>query len=288
MKNTNDKIVVSARVNAAAVSLLKNMEVPLSHVIEAGIIHFLLLDDFNKVKFLIQNNEEVTLKKVVQSGRVTNTKVWPEMVKELLTLGSVAEVKEAVRKLISVAKNLEDRGEEVFYKKRIAGLDATALLQEANLLMLRSDFTGALMIYESALRLFEVESDWPEAAKTQVMVGKCHQYLKYYSCSLLAYEEARQVFKQLNMWYELAGVLFDQGTCYQITGRYEEAYDSFNESRLLFEGLGNSEAVFRAFSHMENCLRLLGDMKRMLELYDLHIDRIENLRKQLLPNVKSL
>ncbi|MDT8900117.1 hypothetical protein [Anaeroselena agilis] len=283
MINTDKKIMVSARVNAEAVSFLKNMEVPLSDVIEAGIMCFLLLDDFDKVKFLIQNNEEVALKKVVQSSRGANTKIWPEMVKELLGLKSVTEVKPAVRELISVAKNLEDRGEEVFFKKRIAGLDATALLQEANLLMLRSDFAGALMIYESALRLFEVEPDWPEAAKTQVMVGKCHQYLKYYSCSLHAYEEARRVFKQLDMWYELAGVLFDRGTCYQMTGRYEEAYDAFNESRLLFEGLGNSEAVFRAFSHMEACLSCVGDKKRMLELYDLLFDRIENLRKQLLP-----
>lgn len=284
MINTNERNMVSARVSAEAVSFLKRMGVPLSDVIEAGIMYFLLLDDFNKVKFLIQNNEEVTLEKVRQNNRVGNTKVWPEMVKELLRLESATGVKSAVRELVSVAKNLEDRGEEVFFKKRIAGLDATALLQEANLLMLRSDFAGALMIYESALRLLEVEPDSPEAAKTQVMVGKCHQYLKYYSCSLHAYEEARRVFKQLDMWYELAGVLFDRGTCYQMTRRYEEAYESFNESRLLFEGLRNSEAVFRAFSHMEACLSFVGDKKRLLELYNLLAERIENQKRLILAN----
>lgn len=123
MINTNEKIMVSARVNAEAVSFLKRMEVPLSDVIEAGIMFFLLLDDFDKVKFLIQNNEEVTMEKVRQNNRGGNSKVWPEMVKELLRLESATEVKTAVRELISVAKNLEDRGEEVFFKRRIAGLD---------------------------------------------------------------------------------------------------------------------------------------------------------------------
>lgn len=152
--------------------------------------------------------------------------------------------------------------------------------------MLRSDFAGALMFYESALRLFEGEHNWPEAAKTQVLVGKCHQYLGRYSDTLDAYEKARRIFEQQDMRYDLAGVLFDRGTCCQMTGRYDEAYVSFNGARLLFEGLGNLSAVCIAFSRMEACLSFVGDMKRMLELYDLLIDGIKNQKKLILANMQ--
>ena len=279
MKDTNEKTMVSARVNAAAVKMVKNMRVPLSDVIEAGIMHFLLLDDFTKLKFMIQNDEAVTLGRVLQKGKTGTTKNWSDLVKESLNLENDVEAKLAMRELTLVAKNLEDRGEEMILKKHISSLDVSSLLQKANLLMLRSNFGGALTFYESALNLLSSEANNQDTAKTQVMIGKCHQYLGRYSESLIAYEKAHRIFEQRDMKPELAEVLLEQGTCYQMIRMYEEAYTLFNYARLLFEELENVSAVCRAFSSMIACLSVLGDKNRITKVYALLIDFVETQKK---------
>lgn len=274
MAVTSEKATISARINATAVKALKDLKVPLSDVIEAGVFHFLLLDDFAKVKFLIQNNEDVVNLKQLEAAYHGKRRPWPDVVRDALKSGRDDDVKTLVKELKSVAKNIDDRGEEVFFKKRIAGLDATALLQEAHLHMLRSAFAEALVLYESALRLFEAAANAADAGKTLYLVGRCQQSLGRYSDALDAYERARRILETLDMPHELARVLYERGACYQMTGRYDEACSSYDEARVIFESLGNYEEVRKAFSSMGACLNFMGDKKRVLEMYDMFISRI--------------
>ncbi|MDT8902091.1 tetratricopeptide repeat protein [Anaeroselena agilis] len=275
MATTNEKATVSARVNVTAVKALKNLKVPLSDVIEAGVFHFLLLDDFAKVKFLIQNNEDVVnLKNLAAAYGEENGNSWPEILRAVLDPGPDGDVKSAVRELKAVAKNVDDRGDEVFFRKRIAGLDTTALLQEAHLHMLRSSFAAALVLYESAVRHFEAEGNEQETGKTLALIGRCQQSLGRYADALDAYERARRVLEQQDLPHELARIFYDRGTCYQLTGRYDEACASFEEARVIFEGLGNYEEVRRSFAGIGACLNFMGDKKRVLEFFDLFIARI--------------
>lgn len=275
MATTNEKATISARVNVTAVKALKNLKVPLSDVIEAGVFHFLLLDDFAKVKFLIQNNEDViNLKNLEAAYGEDNGHSWPDILRSALRPGPDGDVKSMLRELKSVAKNLDDRGDEVFFRKRIAGLDTTALLQEAHLHMVRSSFAAALVLYESALKLFEAAGNASEAGKTLALAGRCQQSLGRYSDALDAYERARRILEPQDLPHELARILYDRGTCYQMTGRYDEACASFEEARVIFERLGNYEEVRRSFASIGACLNFMGDKQRVLEFFDIFIDRI--------------
>ncbi len=286
MTTANEKATISARVNATAVDALKKLKVPLSDVIEAGVFHFLLLDDFSKVKFLIQNNEDVVnlkgLEAVYGGNRAQN---WQDILRRALRLEPGDDVKGAVRELKSVAKNLDDRGDEVFFRKRIAGLDTNALLQEAHLHMVRSSYAEALVLYESALRLFEAADNKLEAGKTIVLVGRCQQYLGRYSDALDAYERARRILEHQNVPHELARILYDRGICYQMTGRYDEACSSFEEARAIFENLGNHDEVRRSLASAGACLSFMGDKKRVLEVYDMFIERINRQKNALLADM---
>lgn len=283
MPPTGEKATVSARISLAAVQALKKLRVPLSDVIEAGIFHFLLLDDFAKVKFLIQNNEEVINVKAIEAFyREERGHSWPAVMRAALALDAGADVKAAIHELKSVAKNVADRGEEVFFRKRIAGLDTTALLQEAHLAVLRSSFAEALVLYESALRRFEAAGDEAAAGRTLASVGRCHQSLGRYSDALDAYEKARRLLAGQQPAYELAKMLADRGSCYQSIGRYDEACASYDEARKLFESLGNYDEVRSALSRMGACLNFMGDKERVLALYDMFIDRIEQQKRLLL------
>ena len=285
MSATTEKATISARINGTAVQALKNLKVPLSDVIEAGVFHFLFLDDFAKVKFLIQNNEDVVNLKQLEATYREKGRAWPDIVREALKPDQGDDVRTVVKELKSVAKNLTDRGEEVFYKKRIAGLDTAALLQEAHLNMLRSAFAEALVLYDSALRLFEAAGHAAEAGKTLVLVGRCHQSLGRYSDALDAYEKARRILEQNSLPHDLGKVIYDRGICYQLTGRYDEACSSFDEARHIFESLGNHEEVRRSFASMGACLNFMGDKKRVLEVYDMFIERIVMQKNALLASM---
>lgn len=286
MTNSNEKVIVSARLSTAVVTALKNMNVPVSDVITSGVLHFLLLDDFDKVKFLIQNNEDVVDMSHL-AHQYDNPIKWQEIVADALNLKDPAQAKNAIRELKSVVKNVDDRGEEVFFRKRIANLNATALRQEAHHLVMKSAHAEAALLYETALRLYEAERNSREAGKTLTLIGQCYQSLGRYSDALDAFEKARRIFEQHNMRHDLARVLLERGTCYQITGRYDEACASFDSSRLLSEALGNYEDVRKAFSHMGACLTYMGDKKRVLELYDMFIDRIIAQKKQIQASIKD-
>jgi tetratricopeptide (TPR) repeat protein len=282
----NEKATISARINATAVNALKNLKVPLSDVIEAGVFHFLLLDDFSKVKFLIQNNEDVVSLKGLDTVYGDNrTRHWQDILRQSLRLEPGDDVKGTVRELKSVAKNLDDRGEEVFFRKRIAGLDANALLQEAHLHMVRSSYAEALVLYDSALRLFEAAGNAQETGKTIALAGCCQQRLGRYSDALDAYERARRIIEHQNLPHELARILYDRGTCYQMTGRYDEACSSFEEARVIFESLGNHDEVRRSLASAGACLNFMGDKKRVLEVYDMFIERIKRQKNILLEDM---
>ncbi len=286
MTTASEKATISARINATAVNALKHLKVPLSDVIEAGVFHFLLLDDLAKVKFLIQNNEDVvSLKGLEAAYGETRARHWPDILRHALRLKPGDDVKGTVRELKSVAKNLDDRGEEVFFRKRIAGLDVSALLQEAHLHMLRSSYAEALVLYDSALRLFDAAGNKAEAGKTIALAGRCQQHLGRYSDALDAYERARRILEHENVPHELARILYDRGTCYQMTGRYDEACSSFEEARVIFESLGNYDEVRKSLSSAGACLSFMGDKKRVLEVYDMFIERINSQKNALLADM---
>ena len=55
LSDIKDKTTVSARVNSYVVDMYKESEIPISMVIESGLVHFMKLDDEEKIKFISQN-----------------------------------------------------------------------------------------------------------------------------------------------------------------------------------------------------------------------------------------
>lgn len=80
LSDIKDKTTVSARVNSYVVDMYKESEIPISMVIESGLIYFMKLDDEDKIKFLSQNltdNVKVTELKKPE-------KPWKESLRENL------------------------------------------------------------------------------------------------------------------------------------------------------------------------------------------------------------
>lgn len=284
---TTSRTTISARLDSAIVAALKRLCVPVSDVIAAGVLHFLQLDDFAKVKFLIQNHEEA-IHPPLLVHRSQTTPTWPELVRSALSLSPAADVKAAVRELVSVAKNLDDRGEEVFLKKRIARLDSNALLHEAHHLVMKSAYAEAATLYESALRLLEEDRNRTEAGKTYCRIGQCQQALGRLSDALDYYEKARRIFEHEALRHDLAKTLYWRGTCYQAVGRYDDACNSFNEARLIFEKLGNNEEIRNTLTQMGYCLTYMGDKKRVIEIYDMFIERLQKQKKAMLTSMAEV
>jgi hypothetical protein len=67
-----------------------------------------------------------------------------------------------------------------------------------------------------------------------------------------------------------------------MTGRYDEACSSFEEARQLFESLGNYDEVRKSLSSIGFCLSFMGDKRRVLEVYDMFIDRITSQKNAIL------
>jgi hypothetical protein len=78
---TNEKQTVSARVNRLIYEEYKKSEIPISTVVEAGLIYFLKLDEDEKMKYISQNLPETVEKEDLKPLN----KSWTEYLTNMLT-----------------------------------------------------------------------------------------------------------------------------------------------------------------------------------------------------------
>lgn len=78
---TQEKSSIGARVNKKIFDDLKGMDIPLSLVVEAGLIWFLKLSDEEKIIYLADNSIENT---EISELKKSNTK-WPDNIKHHLS-----------------------------------------------------------------------------------------------------------------------------------------------------------------------------------------------------------
>ncbi len=74
------KKTISARVNESITDILSEQDLPISQIVEAGIIHFLKLTEEEKIAFIAENCAEVTDEKDL----VVMKKVWPDVLRDYI------------------------------------------------------------------------------------------------------------------------------------------------------------------------------------------------------------
>lgn len=72
------KKTISARVNESIIDILSEQDLPTSQIVEAGIIHFLKLNEEEKIAFIAENSAEVTDEKDL----VSMLRTWPDVLRE--------------------------------------------------------------------------------------------------------------------------------------------------------------------------------------------------------------
>ncbi|MBP2652447.1 MAG: hypothetical protein H6Q73_16 [Firmicutes bacterium] len=244
---TDEKTTVSARVSAAAVNILKQAEVPISEVIEAGILYFLSLDDIDKVAYLLKNNSDVADS---SDFKIPKTP-WPDCIRTALDLDRSASVKDEVRGFKTAAKWSIDKGAARLNQLSLRKLSTTEVIKKADLLSQNGQLQEALTYYDYALSVLKNTDDFREIARISMALGAAYCHIGNFSLALTAYASAEAYFSHdKNYPSDAAELALARGVCYQQWGKHKEAFEHFESARKLFLMLGNMEGLHQTFTRM--------------------------------------
>lgn len=224
---------ISARINATAVSILKNNEIPISDVVEAGILHFLSLDDHDKVAFLLKNNMDVADS---NDFKVPLT-AWPDCVRNALGLTETDDVKNEMKNFKLAAKWLPDKGAARLNQLSMRKMTVKEVTKKADELLRTGHLQDALSYYDYALMLAK-KSGYPrEIGALNNKIGDAYRNMGNFSLALAAYEGAETYFEKEKNTSDLANLSYSRGVCYQLWGQHKEAFSYFQQAIALFEQL---------------------------------------------------
>lgn len=271
----DEKTIVSARVNSTAVAILKQNEIPVSDVIEAGIIHFLYLDDQDKVAFLLKNNSDVMN---IDDFKAPHA-LWSECIKQVLGLSNVTDVKAEVKNFKAVAKWLPDRGATRLSQLNMQKLDSKEIVKKANDLVLTGHLQEALSYYDYAFMLYKKSGNPREIGKISIVIGDAYRDLGNFSLALAAYEGAEAYFEKENKSLDLANLAYSRGICHQLWGHHKESFNYFEQARILFQSIDDAAGCHKTISRMALSFHFI-DPEEALKLCDHFIEMINQKKSQ--------
>lgn len=224
---------ISARINATAVSILKNNEIPISEVVEAGILYFLSLNDHDKVAFLLKNNMDVADSNDFKVPLAT----WPDCVRNALGLTETDDVKNEMKNFKLAAKWLPDKGAARLNQLSMRKMTVKEVTKKADELLCTGHLQDALSYYDYALMLAK-KSGYPrEIGTLNNKIGDAYRNMGNFSLALAAYEGAQIYFEKEKNTSDLANLTYSRGVCYQLWGQHKEAFGYFQQAISLFEQL---------------------------------------------------
>jgi tetratricopeptide (TPR) repeat protein len=245
-KISDGKITVSARVSSAAVGILKEHEIPISDVIEAGIIHFLGLDDIDKVAYLLKNNSDVADKDDYKIPHAT----WPECIKEVLDLNETADVREEIKNFKAAAKWLPDKGASRIGQLSLKKLSAIEIVKKAADLMRTGRIPDALSYYDYAIMVCRKSENHREIGRVYLVMGDACRDIGNFSLALSAYEGAEINFQKDQTPQDIANLSYSRGVCFQLWGKHKESYGYFEKARNLFVSIGDLNNLHKTLSRL--------------------------------------
>jgi len=248
---TDEKTTVSARVNATAINIFKQKEVPISDVIEAGIIYFLSLADDDKVAYLLKNNSEVFDN---EDFKIPNTS-WPECIRAALDLDESASIKDEVRGFKAAAKWSSDKGASRLAQLSLRKLSTTEIINKADFLSQNGQLQEALAYYDYAMGVLKKANKTREMARISMAVGDAYCSIGNFSLALAAYDGAEASFTSSGKHVsDTAELTLARGICFQKWGKYKEAVRYFDAARELFVQLGNTDKLNQTITRMAICI----------------------------------
>lgn len=252
-KISDEKITVSARVSSIAVDILKQHEIPISDVIEAGIIHFLCLDTIDKVAYFLRNSSDVIDKSDYNIPQVA----WPECIKEVLNLNDTADIKNEVKNFRAAAKWLPDKGATRISQLNLKKLSVAEILNKADDLMRIGRLQEALSYYDYAVMAAMKSGNPREVGKVFLTIGDAHRDIGNFSLALSGYEGAEAYFAKEQVPLDIANLSYSRGVCFQLWGKHKEAYGYFEKARNLFMSAGDLNNSHKTLSRISLSLDFL-------------------------------
>lgn len=252
-ETSDEKVTVSARVNSIAVGILKEYEIPISDVIEAGIIHFLCLDDVGKVAYFLKNNSDVTDKSDYKIPHAA----WPECIRDALELNQSADVKDEVKNFKVAAKWLPDKGAGRINQLSLKKLSAVEIIEKAAALMRTGHMPDALSYYDYAIMVSKRSGNTRDIGKVFLMMGDASRDIGNFSLALSAYEGAETYFAKEHTPLDMAKLAYSRGVCFQLWGKHKEAYGYFEQARNLYISIGDLSNLHQTLTRMTLSLDFL-------------------------------
>ncbi|HWR45496.1 tetratricopeptide repeat protein [Sporomusa sp.] len=250
---SDERVTVSARVSGAAVSILKQYDIPISDVIEAGIIHFLCLDDVDKVAYFLKNSCDV----IDSTDLRVPHAAWAECIRDVLNLSAETDVKDEVKAFKAAAKWLPDKGASKINQLSLRKLSATEVVKKADDFVRTGNVQEALSYYDYAAMVLKKSGNTRELGRIHLIVGDAYCNMGNFSLALGAYEAAEAYFENDKNPVDVANLSYSRGVCFQLWGKHKEAYDYFQQARNIFIDIGSVEQSYKTLTRMSFSLDFL-------------------------------
>lgn len=144
---------------------------------------------------------------------------------------------------------------------------AISLRSKGNALYVLGENQDALTHHEQALRIFRINGDATQEARTLNASIQPHILLGQYDQALEAAEAAGKIFAQLGDKRHLAHLQINTGNIYHRQDRFEEALASYQRAYDMLSPLQDSEGLAVALYNVSVCLIALNDFPRALATY---------------------
>jgi tetratricopeptide (TPR) repeat protein len=250
---SDERVTVSARVSGTAVSILKQYDIPISDVIETGIIHFLCLDDVDKVAYFLKNSFDV----IDCTDLNVPHAAWPECIRDVLNLSTEADIKDEVKAFKAAARWLPDKGASKINQLSLRKLSATEVIKKADDLMRTGNVQEALSYYDYAAMVFKKSGNTWKLGKIHLIIGDAYCSMGNFSLALGAYETAEAYFANDKNPVDAANLSYSRGVCFQLWGKHKEAYDYLQQARNIFVTIGLVEQAYKTLTRMSFSLDFL-------------------------------
>ncbi|WP_144034018.1 hypothetical protein [Sporomusa silvacetica] len=279
---SDEKITVGARVSAEAVGVLKQYEIPISDVIEAGILYFLCLDDADKVAYYLKNSFDVVDRSDYKIPHTT----WPECIKEILNLSKTVDVKTEVKNFRAAAKWMPDKGEARISQLKLKNLTIAEIIKKADELTLGGRVQETIPYYDYAIMLSTKLGSPQITGEVYLKLGDASRDMGNFSLALSAYAFAEQNFEKEATPQNLADLSYSRGVCFQLWGKHTESYAYLKKARELYDSIGDADNLFKTHSRLSISLDSL-ETKDAVEACNEVLAYFTQLRSQFIAKIDS-
>jgi CHAT domain-containing protein len=194
----------------------------------------------------------------------------------MILAGSLSADEKAIISALKSAETSEQKESLIAQRKNeITPAVCDALVSEGNQLLLESDFTNAMKVYDLAKYIADRIGDRAAFAKSIRGIGLIDLAQGRKDAGYQKFQESLRIAKEIGDKDLMSAVLRNIGSYYYGQGNDEAALVSFRESIAIAEEIGNKEQIAAALNNIGNVYMFNGNYAQALQ----HLTRALTLQK---------